>query len=163
MASIQIAEVYSRFFSKAEAFDLISADGDRREIVDDLLSEWLRSALYYPHIQKLFSSYDIDSEEGVINYVMAYPINDAYDQDFVLEVLSYGMVYGWINPKVTSITNITQFFGETDSKYYSQASHLSELRALRDDVEIKIRRLIQSRGFFKNQYLDGTSASANLR
>lgn len=163
MASIQIAEVYSRFFTKAEAFDLISPDEDRSEFVEDMLLEWLRSSLYYPHIQKLFSKCELDAVEGVINFEMSYPINESYDLDFVLEILSYGMVYGWVNPKVNSIVNITQFFGETDTKYYSQASHLSELRALRDDVESKIRSLVGNRGFFKNKYLDGTSASANLR
>ena len=163
MTSIPIAEVQSRFFTKAEAFDLINANEDRGELIRDILDEWLRSALFYPYIQKLFSTFSINVEDSTIEFEMNYPINETYDRDFVLEVLSFGMVLGWITPKVTSITNITQFFGETDSKYYSQASHLSELRALRDDIENRIRRLIRDRGFFNNPYLDGTSASSTLR
>ena len=163
MASITIDEVYSRFFTKAEAFDLARFDYEHQDVIDSMLNEWFRSAIFYPHIQKLFSEFTLDEEEKSVTFVMAYPINDQYDRDFVHEVLSYGMVYGWVNPKVNSITNITQFFGETDTKYYSQAMHLSELRALRDDIELKIRRLVRDRSFFKNQYLDGNSASASLR
>lgn len=160
MASITINEVYSRFFTKVEAFDFINED---EFVIDSMMSEWLHSALFYPHIQKLFSTISIDTEQGEIVFDMAYPINDTYDRHFVLEVLSYGMVYGWVTPKIMSITTIIQFVGETDSKFYSQAMHLSEMRALRDDVELKIRGLIRDRGFLNNQYLDGTSASANLR
>lgn len=163
MASITTDEVYSRFFTKAEAFDLARFDDDHKNVVDDMLDEWFRSAMFYPHIQKLFSEFNYDSEEKLIMFEMQYPINDQYDREFILDVLSYGMVYGWVEPKINSITNIIQFFGETDSKYFSQAMHLSELRALRDDIELKIRRLIRERGFFRNQYLDGNSASASLR
>ena len=302
MASINFSEVYSRFYTKAEAFDIISAD---EPIIDSMMEEWLRSALFYPHIQSLFSSLTVesvgdvdidgrnlllntggtqqsdtydgtnttyldyklspyfkdvegteytvsfdyeffgepvalstnigvrinnyytndgadyivlnntnrkgtfnatfeitnnmrqapiesirillyypndgnyitvsnlklevgteatdyrpapeDSNDYIITFAMSYPINDYYDREFVLDILAYGMVYGWVQPKVTSITNISQFFGETDSKFYSQAMHISELRALRDDVEKKIRGLVRDRGFFRNDYLDGNA------
>lgn len=168
MTSVTFDEIYSRFYTKAEAFDIIGAD---EPIVGEMMQEWLRSALFYPHIQKLFSQFEIvtelDDDTGEekpgITFTMAYPINESYDREFVIDVLSYGMVYGWVQPKVTSITNVTQFFGETDSKFYSQATHLSELRALRNDIEAKIRGMIRDRGFFKNDYLDGTAASASLR
>ena len=310
MASIRFSEIYSRFYTKAEAFDIVSAD---EPVIDSMMEEWVRSALFYPHIQKLFSSFTVESvgdvdidgrnlllktdgiqrsetydgnnslyldyefspyfsnikdedtaeytiqfnykfhgepvsgatnlgvlingiylnggtgyilvdkdQKGVFNasfvidtymrqssldnirimlrypnndnyfeisnlklevgneatvwrtapedmddyiitFVMAYPINDVYDREFILDVLSYGMVYGWVHPKVTSITNITQFFGETDSKFYSQAMHLEQLRALRDDIERKIRGMIRDRGFLQNDYLDGKASSASLR
>ena len=162
MTSITYDEVYSRFFTKVEAYDLIFRENSE-ELVAELMCNWLRSALAYPHIQRLFSNISVDDENEVIEYELAYTINDFSDNEFVLDLLSYGMVYGWVQPKINSITNIVQFFGTGDEKYYSQANHLSELRALRDDAEKKIRDLTSSRGFLNNDYLDGNAASAKLR
>lgn len=73
------------------------------------------------------------------------------------------MVLGWIDPKVNSLTNIAQAFGTSDEKYYSQSAHLSELRALRDDTERRLRAMIRDRGYANNDYLDGNAASANIK
>lgn len=161
MASIKFEDVYSRFYTKVEAYDLI--DERYQEVYSEFMCNWLRSAIGYPHIRKVFSEISIDDETETVEYELAYKIDDALDSEFVVDLLSYGMVYGWVQPKVNSITNVTQFFGTSDEKYFSQAAHLSELRGLRDDTEKKIRALTSSRGFLNNQYLDGNAASANLR
>jgi hypothetical protein len=72
---------------------------------------------------------------------------------FVIEILAYGMVYVWLEPKVNSITNITQLYGTSDGKWYAQANHLAQLRALLEDVENKQRYLIRDRGYIDNEYI----------
>lgn len=164
MASISYDEVYSRFYTKVEAYDLVIDERLNNEnIISELMCNWLHSALAYPHIQKLFSSISMDDDESLIEYELTYEINDFADNEFVLELLSYGMAYGWVQPKVNSITNIVQFFGTGDEKYYSQANQLSELRSLRDECEKKIRDMTSSRGFMNNDYLDGNAAYAKKR
>lgn len=163
MTSISYNEVYSRFFTKVEAFDLFDPDAENTQMARELMCNWLHSAVNYPYIRKLFKTCVVDDEADTITVEMKYEIEETTDTEFVIDVLAHGMVLGWVAPKVASISNITQFFGEGDTKYYSQANHLQELRNLRDDSENQIRRLIRDRGFFNNSYLDGTAASANLR
>ena len=160
MTSITFDEIYSRFYTKVEAFDLIDED---EEVVSEFMCNWLQSALFYPHIRKLFSTIEVDVENATISYELNYEIDEASDKNFVTEVLSWGIVFNWVDPKINSITNIVQHFGESDDKWYSQASHLAQLRQLRADSERHIRGLVNSRGFFNNVYLDGKAASAKLR
>ena len=154
MASLNYDMVYSRFFTKVEAFDFIY-----EEISDEMMAEfmhsWLRSAVAYPYIRRLFSSVSFDDEERVINYTLKYHIDDFSDKEFLTEVLAYAIVYSWLEPKVRSITNVYQNFTSSEQKYYSQAAHLEELRALLSDSELRIRALIRDRGYMYNAYLDG--------
>lgn len=160
MASITYDEIFSSFFTKVEAYDLV-AEND--EFIAELMCNWLRSSVYYPYVRKLFSSIELDDEERLITYELKRSIDDDADKQFLIDVLSYGVAYAWVQPKVNSITSIVQNFGTTDQKYFSQAMHLAELRNLRDDSENQIRRLIRDRGYMYNDYLDGNAASAKIK
>lgn len=153
MASISYEDIYSRFYTKVEAFDLAGQEDE--DMWAEFMCNWLRSALSYPHIRKLFKTVAADDNAEQVEYEISYSIDPLSDRDFVVELLAYAMVQAWVEPKVQSITNITQFFGETDKKYYSQAAHLSELRALRNDAENRVRGMIRDRGYLNNPYLDG--------
>lgn len=154
MASINYDDIYSRFYTKVEAFDLVYEDVSD-EIIAEYMGIWLRSALSYPYIRRVFSTLSVDDDAEIITYEMKYSIDDFTDTEFVTELLANGIIYFWVQPKVQSITNIVQNFGTTDGKYYSQAMHLSELRALLADTESRIRGLIRDRGYLYNTYLDG--------
>lgn len=160
MASISYEEIFSRFFTKVEAYDLMDEEDD---YVAELMCNWLRSAVYYPYVRKLFSSITMDDEEQTITYELKRSIDEGADKFFLIDLLSYGVAYAWVQPKVNSITNIVQNMGTSDAKFYSQAAHLSELRGLRDDSERKIRELVRDRGYLYNDYLDGKAASATIR
>lgn len=163
MTSLNYAEIYSRFFTKVEAYDLFDPNMENSSMARELMCSWLHSAINYPYIRRLFSSCTMDDDGGALEFEMTYVIDEAYDTEFVTEVLANGMVLGWVSPKVDSITAITQAFTESDTKFYSQAQHLSELRAVREEAETRIRRLIRDRGYLNNQYLDGAAASARIR
>lgn len=154
MASLNYDNVYSRFFTKVEAFDFIYEDLTE-EMMAEFMSTWLHSAVAYPYIRRLFSTVSLDDEEKIFEYELRYQIDEFSDTEFVTEVLAYGMMYCWLEPKVRSITNIVQTFTSTEQKFYSQSNHLSELRALLSDSELKIRALIRDRGYMYNTYLDG--------
>lgn len=156
MASLKYDEIYSRFFTKVEAFDFVHEELSDR-IIAEYMSSWLRSALAYPYIRRLFKTVVLDSELETFEGELRYEIDEFTDNEFVLEVLAYGMVYSWLEPKVKSITNIYQNFAASERKFYSQSQHLSELRALLSDAEVRIRSLIRDRGYLYNTYLDGGS------
>ena len=152
MASLKYDDIYSSLFTKIEAYDFIDLS---EEELDEFLCNWLRSAATNPYVRKLFSTVVFDDEISELNYEMKYVVDEESDKDFVTEVLSLGMAVNWLKPKIHSITNITQFFGSKDEKWYSQASHLSELRGLLDDFKKQQRRMIADRGYIWNSYLDG--------
>lgn len=153
MPSLDYETIYSRFYTKIEAFDLIEEDDDIRE---ELMCNWLHAAVFNPYVRKLFSNISLDDDMGVITYTMLYSIDSAVDAEFIIEVISYGMVFAWVEPKVNSLNTMAQLVGTSDEKFYSQAAHLSELRGLRDDVDRKLRSLIRDRGYLNNTYLDAT-------
>lgn len=171
MTSISYAEIFSRFFTKVEAYDLLDLHKDEK-MRNAILCSWLHSALSAPYVIRLFSKLECPSEDDIvnlesadntINFELDYTINEYADKEFIVEVLSYGIALAWITPKVNSIINISQFLGSSSEKYYSQAAHIAELRNLRDDLMNAQRSLIRDRGYANNPYLDGTSSSSALR
>lgn len=175
MPSITYDEVFSRFFTKVEAYDIFSENLDIN-MQTELLCSWLHSAASDVYFRRLFDTFIItdediiDEESGevlyyakTISYQMKKEIDSFIDTDFVLEVLAYGMALAWIEPKVNSILNISQMFGSNDEKFYAQSNHVAQLRSMRDDIMIKKRNMIRDRGYIWNDYLDGVAASATMR
>lgn len=65
------------------------------------------------------------------------------------------MVYSWTRVRLRSSLNVAQMFGGKEEKFYSQAAHIAELRALNLEAEKELRSMIRDRGYFHNSYLDG--------
>ena len=174
---INYTDIYSRFFLKVEGYDLFDEDMSD-ETRDALLCSWLHSSLAKPYVNRLFSSVilidphqeedsdtgEVTDVEGTIEYELKTKIDEDFgDKNFIIEVLAYGMGLCWIEPKLYSLTNILQFLGTSDEKLYSQANHITALQSLRDEMIHTQRALIRDRGYSYNSYINGTSASSNLR
>lgn len=163
MASISFQEIYSRFFSKVEAYDLFD-EGISDEARNELLCAWVHSAIGKPYVSRLFSSLDIDDPlsvdgdliDGQINYELKHTVDDFSDEEFLIELLAYGMALSWIEPKIASLTNIALLVGTSDERWLSQATHLKELQELRDSLLSAQRGIIRDRGYVSNNYLNGT-------
>ncbi len=159
MSTITYNEVYSSFFRKVEAYDLLREDLEEAQKTD-LLHEWLIQAISDPYVRRLFNSLELvdDDEENEITdsvvYEMAESVDDSSDKLFTIEVLAYGVMIAWLSPKVNSLINIIQFIGTADEKYYSQAPHLQQLRGLLEDAENHQRKLIRDRGYIWNEYIN---------
>ena len=152
MTSLSYNTIYSRLFSKIEAYDFIELSEDD---LNELLCDWIHSASANPYVRRLFKTFSLDDEIQEISYEMKYSVDDFADAEFITEVLTLGVVVSWLEPKINSINNIAQFFGSKEEKFYSQSAHLSELRALVNDSKRKQRRMIADRGYAWNSYLDG--------
>ena len=152
MASLNYSDIYSSLFTKIEAYDFIDLS---EETLNEFLCNWLHSATMTPYVRKLFKTVVFDDEIAELSYEMKYIVDEESDKEFVIEVLSLGMAINWLKPKINSITNINQFFGSKDEKFFSQSQHLSELRALLNDFKKQQRRMIADRGYVWNSYLDG--------
>ena len=154
MASIKYDEITSSLYSKIEAYDFLDLGTDE---LHDFLVAWLHTAVSKPYVRKLFSSITLDDEIMVMKYDMKYEVDEETDREFVIEILALGMGIQWLTPKINSTVNINQMFGSKEEKYYSQSSHLTELRSLRKDWVKEQRSMIRDRGYNWNSYLDGES------
>ena len=152
MASLDYNKIYSRLFSKIEAYDFIELPEDE---LNDFLCNWLHSASANPYVRRLFKSFNLDDEILEISYEMKYSVDEFSDEEFIIEVLTFGVVVAWLEPKINSINNIAQMFGSKEEKFYSQSQHISELRNLVNDAKKQQRRMIADRGYAWNSYLDG--------
>lgn len=152
MTSLTYNQIYSRLFSKIEAYDFIELLEDD---LNELLCDWIHSASANPYVRRLFKTFVLDDELQEISYEMKYSVDDFSDEEFVIEILTLGVVMAWLEPKINSINNIAQMFGSKEEKFYSQSAHLSELQNLLNNCKKKQRRMIADRGYAWNTYLDG--------
>ena len=176
-SQIYYKEVYSQFFLKIEGYDIFD-ENISDEYREQLLCSWLHSSIGKPYVNRLFSTVtltdpyqdedpetgEITDMDGIIEYELKNKIDEDFnDKQFIIEVLAYGMALCWLEPKVYSLTNIAQMFSTSDERFFSQSTHLSELRNLRDDLINHQRSLIRDRGYSNNSYINGTSRSSRLR
>ena len=152
MTSLTYDVIYSRLFSKIEAYDFIEMPEDD---LNELLCDWIHSASANPYVRRLFKTFSLDDEVLEISYEMKYSVDEFSDEEFITEIFALGVIVSWLEPKVNSINNIAQMFGSKEEKFYSQSQHISELRNLVDDSRKQQRRMIADRGYAWNSYLDG--------
>ena len=113
MTSLTYDIIYSRLFSKIEAYDFIElSEAD----VNDFMCNWIHSASANPIVRRLFKTFSLDDEIQKISYEMKYSVDEYSDTEFVTEILTLGVVIAWLEPKINSINNIAQMFGSKEEK-----------------------------------------------
>lgn len=152
MASLLYDEIYSRFYSRVEAYDFIEMNPSD---VDNYLVEWLRGAVAKPFVRRNYNSLILNNDVKELEYEIMHSIDEVSDEYFTIEILSLGIAIEWLEPKVASIMNTAQMFTAKESTFYSQANHLHELRETLNYFKKQQRQLITDRGFVWNSYLGG--------
>lgn len=148
-----IGEIYSRFYLRIEDYNIVGLD---ESIVGEMMDGWMKSALSVPYVRRLFDKYAVDNDLGEIEYELKFPVSDDEDKDFVEEVIALGMVVQWLKPRYNSTLNTSQFFSNSEQKFYSQANHMAELREMYHQAKLEQRKLIRDRGYIYNEYISKT-------
>lgn len=151
MASLSYDEIFSDFLGSVTDYNLISME---QEDAYSLMTEYLHKSLSQSYIRRLFSSVELDDSSEEFTFEMSYTVDDDSDIDFTKNILSKGMVIEWLKPQVRSKLNIAQMFGGKETKWFSQSSHLAELRGMLEDTELELRKSIRDRGYIYNSYLE---------
>ena len=133
-------KVYDRFLARTTDFNLAELDD---YTLSEMLKNWLRSAIVNVRTVSDLSARDDESE------VFS---NDLSDRD--VELLAMGMTIAWLDQYLNSTENVLQFIGGKEEKYYSQANHIAELRALREDTRLEMKRLHSYGTYTNNSYFD---------
>ena len=113
MTSLTYDVIYSRLFSKIEAYDFIELS---EEELNDFMCNWIHSASANPYVRRLFKSFALDDEVQEIQYEMKYSVDEFSDTEFVTEIVTLGVLSAWLEPKINSINNIVQMFGSKEEK-----------------------------------------------
>lgn len=132
-------KIYNRFLSRTTDFNLVELD-------DYTLNEMLRAWLYSAIVRTRTSS-DLshDDENDVFN-------NDLTDLD--VELLAMGMTLAWLDQTLNSTELTLQFIGGKEEKWFSQANHIEQLRALRADTLREMNRLHNYYTYTNSSYFD---------
>jgi hypothetical protein len=138
MTSYEI--VYDRFLNRTTDFNLGDLDD---HTLSEMLKGWLHSAIVRTHTSSDLSARDDVTE--VFN-------SDLTDLD--VEMLAMGMTLAWLDQYLNSTENVLQFIGGKEEKYYSQANHIAELRALREDTKVEMKKLYRDSTYTNNSYFD---------
>lgn len=134
------SKVYGRFFSRLRDFNLAELDDYTLSV---MLKEWLRSAIVKVRTSSDFSARNDDEEVFT---------EDLSDLD--IELLSMGMTLAWLDQTLNSTELTLQFIGGKEEKYYSQANHIAELRALREDTLREMLKLYTYNTYLDDSYFD---------
>ena len=133
-------EVYNRFLSRTTDFNLGDLDD---YTLSEMLKSWLKSAIVRTRTNSDLSARDDESEVFK---------NDLSDLD--VELLAMGMTLAWLDQTLNSTELTLQFIGGKEEKYYSQANHIAELRALRADTVREMHQLYTYDTYLNNDYFD---------
>lgn len=114
------------------------------EDLEMMLHDWLMDAIVEPVV----GEYDFSNRDDELKQ-FNFDISDR-DQ----KILSIHMVRGWLAPQIRSVTLTQQVYSGKETKYYSQAQQLAEMRALDEQLR-KDADLLFCRGtYLSNDYFD---------
>jgi hypothetical protein len=132
-------KVYGRFLNHMTDFNLADLDD---HTLNEMFKDWLHSA-----IVKTRTSGDLtrDDENEVFK-------NDLSDLD--IELLAMGMRLSWLDQTLNSTELTMMYIGGKESKFFSQANQLSELRALRADTLREMQQLYTYSTYNNNSFFD---------
>lgn len=137
MTSYEI--VYGRFLNSITDFNLAELDD---HTLNEMLKDWLHTAIVKTRTS---SKIIYNDEDEVFN-------SDLSDLD--IELLAMGMKLAWLDQTLNSTDNVLMFIGGKEEKFFSQANHITELRALRADTLREMQQLYTYSTYTNNSYFD---------
>jgi hypothetical protein len=114
------------------------------EDLENMLHDWLMNALVEP-VVGVYDFANKDEESKQFNF-------DISERD--QKILAIHMVRGWLAPQIASVTLTAQVYSGKETKYYAQANHLSEMRALDADLQRQADLLFCRGTYLNNEYFD---------
>ena len=114
------------------------------EDFESMLHDWLINAIVEPVV----GEYDFSDRDDVLKQ-FNFDISDR-DQ----KILAIHMVRGWLAPQIASVTLTAQVYSGKESKFYAQANHLSEMRALDESLQRQADLLFCRGTYLNNEYFD---------
>lgn len=133
--------LYNKCLSKIEDPTLVQLTEEDLEI---MLHGWLMSAV--AKMRKCSSDLtDRDDVAKQFNIDLS---------DIEQEILAISMVREWVSQQLHSVTLTAQVFSGKETKYYSQAQHIAELRELDERLKVEAQKLSRDYTYADNEYFN---------
>jgi len=156
MTSISYDRIFNHFLGLVEDNKFWSISKDD---TTELLTELLHKSVYSSYVYHLFSSISTEDPVQLLTYEMKHEVNEEVDKNFLIVALSKWMKYEWLSPQLNSVVNTAQMFAGKESKWYSQANHITELREMTELAYKEARDFIRDRNYINNDYLSNGGLS----
>lgn len=131
--------VYGRFLNSITDFNLVELDD---HTLNEMLKDWLYTAIVKSRISTDLTH---DDEKQVFQSNLS---------ELEIELLAMGMKLAWLDQTLNSTENTLMFIGGKEEKFFSQANHIAELRALRADTLCEMQKLYTYSTYTNNSYFD---------
>lgn len=145
---------YEKVFSRARG--RITDPKEMSLHKDDLIeiyTERLHSVVGNPRVRRLFSSIVLNDELQNIKFTLKNSVDEQYDTDFIIELLSLGMVIAWLEPQVDSIKHNSIMLGTKEEKKLLD-NHKNMIERL-DTLQNQLQKMIRDYGCMYNSYVNG--------
>ena len=133
--------IYNRALSKLEDPTLAMLP---EEDLENMLHGYLMSAIA-KHRKCEHDLSDRDEELKQFNFDLS---------DLEIEIISILIVREWISQRLHSVTTVMQTFSGKETNFYSQASHIKELREMDDRLRLEAQQLSRDYSYTDNDYFD---------
>lgn len=134
-------KIYDRFSKKITDFNLIEIDDYSLE---KMLQGWLNTAI----VKMRKCQHDLSQRDEELQ------IFKEDLSDLEIELLAMGMLDAWVSQYLNSTENVLQFIGGKEEKFYSQSTHIAEIRAMKDENLREMNRLHNYYTYTNNSYFD---------
>ena len=134
-------KIYNRFSQKITDFNLIEIDDYSLE---EMLQSWLNTAI----VKTRKCQHDLSQRDEE---------SQAFKEDLSdleIELLAMGMLDAWVSQYLNSTENVLQFIGGKEEKFYSQSTHIAEIRAMKEENLREMNRLHNYYTYTNNSYFD---------
>lgn len=133
--------LYERCLSKLEDPTLLQLP---EEDLEQMLHDYMLSAIA-KHRKCEHDLSDRDEELKQFNSDLT---------DLEVEILAILMLREWISVRLHSVTNVLQVFSGKETKWFSQAQHIAELRAMDDTLKLEAQQLSRDWTYQNNDYFN---------
>ena len=154
MAILSYEKIFSRVRNKSYDPKELSLSDDA---ITEINIERLHSTVGNVRIRRLFQTLSCNDETEELTWELKNTIastsQDDEEEDFVVELLSLGIVIEWLKPQVESITNIAKAIGGKEEKSINN-EHKTTIQRL-NSLEVQLAKMIRDHGYLYNSYLQG--------
>lgn len=121
----------------------------------EIYNERLHNVIGNPRVRRLFSSITFDDETSQIEFELNNPVDDASDEDFVIDLFILGMTIEWLQPQVDSILHTSIMIGGKEEKKLLD-NHKNMIDRL-DSMKKELHKMIRDYGYMYNSYINSES------
>lgn len=120
-------------------------------ILNEIYTERLHSVFGNQRVRRLFSSIQYDDEVQEIEYELNNSVDEFSDDEFVIELLTLGIVIEWLQPRVDSVLYVAPMVGGKEEKKIldGHKDMIGRLDSMKKELEKKIRDY----GYMYNSYI----------